>query len=91
MRPQAVRRDDGSLLVDGGFAVAELAPLLGGGPLAIALSQRDETLAAYVEAQLGRPTAEGAAFVREDVRFEIIDMDGRRIDKVLVTHVRTAP
>ena len=29
LRPQAVRRDDGSLLVDGGFVVAKLAPLLG--------------------------------------------------------------
>jgi putative hemolysin len=84
-RPQAVRRDDGSLLVDGGFAVAKLVPLLGESPLAAALGQRGETLAAYVAAQLGQSTSEGASFVHEGVRFEIIDMDGSRIDKVFVS------
>ena len=85
LRPQAVRREDGSLLVDGGFAVTKLAPLLGESPLAAALAQRGETLAAYATAQLGQSTNESAAFVREGVRFEIIDMDGSRIDKVLVS------
>ena len=91
LRPQAVRRDDGSLLVDGGFAVAKLAPLLGESPLAAALMQRCETLAAYVMAQLGQSTNEGAAFVREGVRFEIIDRDCNRIDKVLVSREGNSP
>ena len=91
LRPQALRRDDGSLLVDGGFAVARLAPLLGGSSLAAVLAQRCETLAAYATAQLGRPASEGAAFVREGVRFEIIDMDGSRIDKVLVSREKDSP
>ncbi len=91
LRPQAVRRDDRSLLVDGGFAVAKLAPLLGESPLAAALAPRSETLAAYATAQLGQPSNEGAAFVREGVRFEIIDMDGSRIDKVLVSREKGSP
>jgi len=91
LRPQAVRRDDGSLLVDGGFSVARLAPLLGESPLAAALRQRCETLAAYATAQLGQSTNESAAFVREGVRFEIIDMDGSRIDKVLVSREKDLP
>jgi len=91
LRPQAVRRDDGSLLVDGGYAVAKLAPLLGESPLAAALGQRCETLAAYATAQLGQSTNESAAFVRDGVRFEIIDMDGSRIDKVLVSQEKGSP
>jgi putative hemolysin len=91
LRPQAFRRHDGSLLVDGGFSVAKLAPLLGESPLAAALAQRCETLAAYATAQLGQPANEGAAFVREGVRIEIIDMDGRRIDKVLVGREGNSP
>lgn len=91
LRPQAVLRDDGSLLVDGGFPVAKLAPLLGEAPLAAALAQRVETLAVYATAQLGQSTTNGAAFVREGVRFEIIDMDGRRIDKVLVSREGNLP
>ncbi len=91
LRPQAVSRDDGSLLVDGGFAVAKLGPLLGEVPLAAALTQRVETLAAYATAQLGQSTTEGAKFVREGVRFEIIDMDGCGIDKVLVCREESSP
>ena len=89
--PKAVRRDDGSLLVDGGFPVAKLAPLLGEAPLAAALAQRVETLAAFAAAQLGQSTTDGAAFVRDGVCFEIIDMDGRRIDKVLVSREGNLP
>ena len=91
LRPQAVRREEGSLLVDGGFSVAKLAPLLGESPLAAALAQRCETLATYATAQLGQPTSEGSMFVREGVRFEIIDMDGSRIDKVFVSRENDSP
>lgn len=91
LRPQAVRRDDGSLLVDGGFAVAKLAPLVDESPLAAVLGQRSQTVAAYAAAQLGSTANEGAMFVREGVRFEIIDMDGSRIDKVLVSQQKGSP
>jgi putative hemolysin len=91
LRPEAVRRHDGSLLVDGGFSVARLAPLLGESPLAATLLQRCETLAAYATGQLGQSANEGAAFVREGVRIEIIDMDGNRIDKLLVSREKDSP
>jgi putative hemolysin len=65
--------------------------LLGETPLAAALAPRCETLAAYATAQLGQSINEGAAFVREGVRFEIIDMDGRRIDKLLVSQKKDSP
>jgi putative hemolysin len=68
-----------------------LAPLLGDSPLAAAFVQRCETLGAYATAQLGQSTSEGAMFVCEGVRFEIIDMDGSRIDKLLVSREEDSP
>jgi len=45
------------------------------------------TLAGYVIFQLGRIPAAGDAFVAEGWRLEVVDMDGRRIDKVLATRL----
>jgi putative hemolysin len=80
--PAIVRRDDGSLLMDGLLAVDEVK-------LALALHRLPEeesyhTLAGFILAQLGRVPAEGEAVLYGGWRFEIVDMDGRRIDKVLV-------
>lgn len=85
LKPRAVRRDDGTFLVDGGFGVAGLAPLLAPAPLARSLPGHNVTIAAYAAAQLGPALKEGAFFVQDGVRFEVIDMDGRRIDKMLVS------
>ena len=42
------------------------------------------TLAGFILAQLGRVPEEGQSVVYDGWRFEVVDMDGRRIDKVLV-------
>jgi putative hemolysin len=80
--PAIVWRDDGSMLMDGMLAVDEVK-------LALGLDSLPEeegyhTLAGFVLAQLGRVPAEGEAFAYGGWRFEVVDMDGRRIDKVLV-------
>jgi putative hemolysin len=80
--PAIVRRGDGSMLIDGMLAVDEVK-------LALGLDRLPEeesyhTLAGFILAQLGRVPAEGEAVAWEGWRFEVIDMDGRRIDKVLV-------
>jgi putative hemolysin len=80
--PAIVRRDDGSMLMDGMLAVDEVK-------LALALDSLPEdesyhTLAGFILAQLGRVPAEGEAVLYGGWCFEIVDMDGRRIDKVLV-------
>ena len=49
-----------------------------------ALAGDYDTVAGLVLHQLGRIPELGAAFTVEDHRFEVIDLDGRRIDKVLV-------
>ena len=68
--------------MDGLLAVDEVK-------LALALHSLPEeesyhTLAGFILTQLGRVPAEGEAVLYGGWRFEIVDMDGRRIDKVLV-------
>lgn len=83
-KPEARQRGDGSWLVDGGFAVAELAPLLEPASPASSLAAESGTVAALAAAHLGAPLQEGAHFTRNGLRFEVIDLDGTRIDKVLI-------
>jgi len=78
----AVRREDGSWLMDGMIGIHEAERLL---------DQRDmrddedfETLAGFVLAKLGRIPQTGDSFEWNGLKFEIVDMDGRRIDRVLV-------
>jgi putative hemolysin len=79
--PAIVRRDDGSLLIDGMLAVDEVKLALGVDSLPE--EEGYHTLAGFMLAQLGRVPAEGEAVAWGGWRFEVIDMDGRRIDKVL--------
>jgi putative hemolysin len=77
-----VRRDDGSMLIDGMLAVDELKLTLGLDSLPE--EETYHTLAGFILAQLGRVPAEGEAVAYGGWRFEVVDMDGQRIDKVLV-------
>ncbi|MBI2739646.1 MAG: HlyC/CorC family transporter [Rhodospirillales bacterium] len=80
--PDVVERDDGSLLIDG------MAPVNGIlGRLGLALRPHHtgfHTIAGFVLAELGRLPAIGDWFSYDGWRFEVVDMDGRRIDKLLV-------
>jgi putative hemolysin len=80
--PQMVQRADGSWLFDGLLPVEEMKEALG----LDQLPQEDEyqTLAGFVMLQLGRIPAPADAFVWDQYRFEVVDMDGNRVDKVLV-------
>ena len=81
-----VRREDGSLLIDGMMAVEEVEAHLG------LKSLRDEdsgyhTLAGFLLFKLGRIPTAGEYADHDGYRFEVVDMDGRRIDKVLATPI----
>ncbi len=85
--PDIVERDDGSLLIDGMAPVNGVLGRLG-------LSLRPDhtgfhTIAGFVLAELGRLPATGDGFSYDGWHFEVVDMDGRRIDKLLVK--REAP
>jgi putative hemolysin len=78
------QRDDGSYLVSGWMPVDEFADKIG---VPIPKDPPYETVAGYVLAELNHLPAVGESFVREPWRIEVLDLDGRRIDKVLVARI----
>ena len=79
-----VQRADGSWLIDGSLPVQDLRELLGLGDLPHEQDQEYRTLAGMFMAQFGRIPGVGEHFEFGGFRFEVIDLDGARIDKVLV-------
>lgn len=90
-RNDVVVREDKSLLISGQFQIDELLDRLG-----IELPEQVEedeglssinTIAGLVLLKLGHLPTAGEKFIWEDHEFEVMDMDGNRIDKVLVSYV----
>lgn len=88
IEPSAVQREDGSWLLEGQMAVFEAEQVLGVTGLAIDDAEYT-TLAGFVLSQLGRIPATGESFLWKNWRFEVVDLDGRRIDKVLATQIKS--
>jgi putative hemolysin len=83
--PEAVRREDGSWLVDGMLPVDEFKELLGISELPDEELGYFQTLAGFVMVQLGHLPATTDLFDWGGWRFEVMDMDGPRVDKILVS------
>ena len=81
----AVPRDDGSWLLAGWMSADEMADQLG---ITLPPKRDYQTVAGFVLAHLRRLPAVGEHVEVSGWRFEVIDLDGRRIDKVLATRVR---
>jgi putative hemolysin len=80
--PPVVRREDGSWLVDGLLDVDDLKMLLGTAQMP---DEEDyQTLGGFVVTRLGRLPRAGDTYVWGGFRFEVMDMDGNRVDKVLI-------
>jgi putative hemolysin len=82
--PAAMQREDGSWLLDGMMPLDELQMLLDLDDLPEDSDDYD-TVGGLFMARLGRVPSTGDRFEWHDLRFEVIDMDGHRVDKVLVT------
>lgn len=82
--PEAVRREDGSWLLSGAMPVDEMAEELG---LVLPVDRGYQTVAGFVLAQLGHLPATGERVDALAWRFEVVDMDGRRIDKVIAARI----
>jgi putative hemolysin len=81
---KSVRRADGSWLMDGDMRVDEAAELLG---LELPEDRPYQTLAGLVLEVIGHLPAVGEDVVYQHWRFEVVDLDGRRIDKILAMRV----
>ncbi len=82
--PQVVEREDGSWLLDGMLPIEELKDILHIRKLPEEASGDYNTVAGFVLLNLGHVPKTGEQFEWDRFRFEVMDMDGRRIDKVLV-------
>jgi putative hemolysin len=80
-RSEALQRGDGSWLVDGHLSIEELQRRLGRRDM---VGRDYQTVAGFVLARLGRIPKAGDTLTWRDLKIEIMDMDGVRIDKVLM-------
>jgi putative hemolysin len=84
----AVKRNDGSYLISGWMSAVEFASLL---RFELPSSRHYQTVAGFLLSQFGRIPGVGDHIEVDGWRFEIIDLDGRRIDKILATKISEAP
>ncbi|PLZ86512.1 hemolysin family protein [Fischerella thermalis] len=82
--PQAVQREDGSWLLDGMLSVEEFFEMFDLEEYLRIHQGNYQTLGGFVITHLGRIPAAADHFEWQGMRFEVMDMDGNRVDKVLV-------
>ena len=91
LKPKAVRRDDGSWLVDGMIDAGDFAQAVTDFPQPPAVQRDYETLAGFIVKHLGHVPEEGESFRLHGYLVEVIDMDGLRVDKVLLIPLKNVP
>ncbi|MGH8000180.1 MAG: hemolysin family protein, partial [Brasilonema sp.] len=82
--PQIVQREDGSWLLDGMLSIDEFFELFDVEELSHENRRSYQTLGGFVMSHLGRIPSAADHFEWQDMRLEVMDMDGNRVDKVLV-------
>ncbi len=87
--PQAIQREDGSWLLDGMLPVDEFKSLFHLDYLPEEERENYQTLAGLIMSRMGRIPISGDSFEWSQLHIEVVDMDGRRIDKVLVKPLHT--
>jgi putative hemolysin len=84
-------RDDGSLLIDGNLPIDLLKERLEIDELPDESFYQYDTLAGFMLSQIGRIPDAGESLTWNNWRFEVMDMDGLRIDKVLASYKEPEP
>jgi len=89
LEPQAIQREDGSWLLDGMLHIDQLKRIF---DLEVLPDERQgnyQTVGGFFINQVDAIPFSGQYFEWNEMRFEVVDMDGPRVDKVLVTAVQT--
>lgn len=89
--PMVIQREDGSWLLDGLLSIDEFKALFDRESLPEEDTGLYHTLAGFVIRALGRIPRSGDLFTWNGLRFEVVDMDGMRVDKLLVTLMPIKP
>ena len=89
IEPYAVMREDGSWLLDGALPIDDFKEIFSLAKLPAEERSGYQTLAGFILERMGRIPAETDHFEWNGLRFEIVDMDGNRIDKVMVVPLNT--
>jgi putative hemolysin len=87
----AVQREDGSWLMDASLPMKDVKKILGIARRPQGEEGEYDTLGGFVMTRLGKVPAPAEHFEWGGLRFEVVDMDGKRIDKVLVSAAADGP
>jgi putative hemolysin len=82
--PMVVEREDGSWLLDGLLDIGDFRDLIACPELPGEETGSFHTLGGFILHMLGRIPRAGDHFTWEGLRLEVVDMDGKRVDKILV-------
>ncbi len=83
--PTAVQREDGSWLVDGKLSIEDFKQLFSISELPEEAENYYQTIGGFVMSYLGRIPQSGDRFTFDSLEIEVVDMDWRRVDKILVS------
>lgn len=82
---EIIKREDGTWLVDGLTSLPNLMARLPNATAFSQISRRIQTVNGFIMNHLGHIPKEGETFIWGHFKFEVIDMDSNRVDKVLIT------
>lgn len=86
VKQEIMQRDDKSWLVDGMLAISEFRDYFEFEELPMEEKTGYNTVAGFVVANIGHIPKAGSYFEWEGYRFEVVDMDGTRVDKIMITY-----
>lgn len=89
--PYVVQRIDGSYLIDGALVIDEFKELFDIETMSEEETGNYQTVAGFVINQMGKIPTAGEFFFWKNLRIEVVDMDGNRVDKLLISKNKSLP